>query len=79
MKPITAQLARKRERNRESQRRSRQRVKDQIDALERQNRELELDNRSLQKQLLHALEAIEVFEKGASLHQNSIVKQKVHI
>ncbi|XP_014553176.1 hypothetical protein COCVIDRAFT_108343 [Bipolaris victoriae FI3] len=74
MKPTTAQLARKRERNRESQRRSRQRVKDQIDALERQNRELELDSRSLQKQLLRALEAIEVFEKGASLQQNFIFK-----
>ncbi|EUC39647.1 hypothetical protein COCMIDRAFT_110966 [Bipolaris oryzae ATCC 44560] len=74
MKPTSTQLARKRERNRESQRRSRQRVKDQIDALERQNTELELDNRSLQRRLLHALTVIEVFEKGACLHQNSFFK-----
>ncbi|ENH99087.1 hypothetical protein COCC4DRAFT_181904 [Bipolaris maydis ATCC 48331] len=67
MQLTTTQLAQRRERNRKSQRRSRQKVKDEIDTLKRQNKDLELNNVSLQERLRHALAAIDVLENGASL------------
>jgi len=80
MKLTATQLAQKRKKNRESQRKSRQRVKDQIDVLQRQvrnqipngrlsywqiqNTKLEQENISLQEQLRDALAAIEALEHG---------------
>ncbi|XP_014551511.1 hypothetical protein COCVIDRAFT_112805 [Bipolaris victoriae FI3] len=68
MKLTAAQLVQRRKKNRESQRKSRQRVKNQINTLERQNKELESNNVSLRERLLHTSAAIEVLEKGANLH-----------
>ena len=90
MKLTVAQLIQKRKKNRDSQRKSRQRTKDQINSLQRQvrnrlfngrlsywqlqNRELEQDNVSLQERLAHALAAIEMLEKGASSRWISVFK-----
>ncbi|KAF7569468.1 hypothetical protein PtrM4_118830 [Pyrenophora tritici-repentis] len=60
----SAQLAEKRKRNRESQQKSRRKIKDEIDTLQCQNRELKQDNLSLKERLQHALTAIEVLRKA---------------
>ncbi|XP_014550058.1 hypothetical protein COCVIDRAFT_52505, partial [Bipolaris victoriae FI3] len=79
MKLTADQLARRREYNRESQRKSRQKKKDQINTLQRQNRELEQDNVSLQERLLHALATIEVLKKGASSQQIPLYVESVYL